>query len=314
MMLVGDIGGTKTHLALFEKKELLNLQTFHSANYHDLESIIKEYLSRGKYGSIETASFAIAGPVQNGVCRTTNLPWIVDAKKLAKDLNFKSAYLLNDLEANAYAIAVLPESSFLELYRPKKEMHGNRAVLSPGTGLGEAGLFWDGKKHHPFACEGGHCDYAPRSDIEIELLQFLIKKYGHVSYERILSGMGFHNIFDFLTTVKKRSYPDGLEAEIKKGDPAKVISEHGLDNSIAVCIETLDLFVSILGAEAGNLALKFMAFGGIYLGGGIPPKILEKIKSPLFLSGYFNKGRMLHLIENMPIRLILDDKAALKGV
>ncbi len=319
MILAGDIGGTKTNIALFdiEGAGYSHLATFPSQEFANLQTIVKEYLDKCRsfcdISLIKQACFAIAGPVENGVGRTTNLPWVVDASQLSKALNIPSVFVLNDLEANAYAIEILSTDNLYTLYAGKGKMIGNRAVVSPGTGLGEAGLYWDGKQHHPFACEGGHADFGPKGELQIDLCRHLFERFGHTSYERILSGPGLFNIYEFFCKVKKREEPGWLKEQMQQDDPSKIITINALNEKSDLCIDTLDLFVSIFGAEAGNCALKFMAMGGIYLGGGIPPKILPKLKTSLFLEGFVDKGRFRKMLEEIPVRVILDDKASLKG-
>lgn len=325
MIIAADIGGTKTNLALFDVKEkpktrvgkILLQFTFPSRNYASLEDIVWEFL--GKCGAhceptqIKAACFAIAGPVVDGVCRTTNLPWVVDSKVLSKKLGIQHVYLLNDLEASAWAIDALPSESFFELYPGKLNSKGNKAVVSPGTGLGEAGLYWDGQRHLPFACEGGHCEFGPRNELQIDLCRYIYKKYGHASYERVLSGPGLHNIYNFFKEELNRTEPDWLKEAIAKDDPSKVISLNALSRKSELCEDSLNLFVEILGAEASNTVLKFMATGGVYLGGGIPPKILPKLRESAFFESFIDKGRFRDLLKTVPIRVILDDKASLKG-
>ncbi|MCC5832582.1 MAG: glucokinase [Chlamydiales bacterium] len=318
MILAGDIGGTKTNLALFSQEEgdytFSNLKKFPSQEYKDLRTIVGEYLESCKQSEgINMACFAIAGPVKEGICRATNLPWIVDAQALSRALNIPTVYLINDLEANAYSIEILSPENILEIHSGNGNFQGNRCVVSPGTGLGEAGLFWDGKLHHPFASEGGHCDFAPRSELQIDFCRYLYRRFGHGSYERALSGPGLVNIYDFFRDEKKIEEPTWLYQEMKKEDPAKVITINALEKKSSLCETALDFFATILGAECSNSVLKYMALGGVYLGGGIPPKILVKLKEPVFYEGFLDKGRFRGLLEEVPIRVILDDKASLKG-
>ncbi|MCH9609913.1 MAG: Glucokinase [Chlamydiales bacterium] len=319
MLIAADIGGTKTNLALFEFNsksfEYLDLKTYKSSDYDDLETIIKRFISEVKPKKpVQSACFAIAGPVVNGVCHATNLPWIVDEKKLAAVLGISDVYLINDLEGNAWAIDILSADQLMLLHTGDKQFEGNRAVVSPGTGLGEAGVLWDGKMHHPFASEGGHCELGPLDEVQIDLCRYLYQKFGHPSYERVLSGPGLANIYAFFIDVQKRKEPKWLTDAFAKEDPARVITENALNGKSELCLEVLDLFISILGSEAGNCVLKYMAFGGLYLGGGIPPKILPRLKDdPGFLEGFFNKGRFRSLLEKVPVYVILDDKAALRG-
>ena len=320
MILAGDIGGTKTNLALFDEQEsgyaYAHLATYRSQSYSSLEAIVKEFLESCKsmYDPLllQRACFAIAGPIVEGVCRATNLPWIIDSKELSTTLQISNIHLLNDLEANAWAIEILSKDAIFELF-PGKNLVGNRAVISPGTGLGEAGLFWDGIQYHPMASEGGHCEFGPRNELQISLCRYLYKKFGHASYERILSGPGLYNVYQFFKEGLGHVEPDWLATEIRQNDPAKVITTHALSHKSELCVESLDLFASILGSETANCVLKDMAKGGVYLGGGIPPKILPKLREPLFFEGYADKGRFRDLLETIPIRVILDDKASLKG-
>jgi glucokinase len=321
MIIAGDIGGTKTNLALFEEREgnyaYSHLATYPSKNYRDLKTIVVEFLESCKpmyeTATLHTACFAVAGPIVGGVCRATNLPWVIDSAELSKALNIPNIYLLNDLEANAWAIEILSADNVFELYPGKGKIFGNRAVISPGTGLGEAGLYWDGKIHHPFAGEGGHCEFGPRDELQNEFCRYLQYKFGHPSYERILSGPGLVNIYQFFKEKKGKKEENWLSEELKLSDPAKVITQNALNHKSEICVTSLNLFVSILGSEAGNCALKFMATGGVYLGGGIPPKILPKLKESSFFANFVDKGRLRNVLEAIPVRVILDDKASLKG-
>jgi glucokinase len=317
VIIAGDIGGTKTNLALFSEKEgydPIHFATYPSKNYPDLYTVVSEFISSFKNPyKIEKACFAIAGPIVENVCKTTNLPWIVDGFALSEKLNIPTVYLLNDLEANTWAMDILPAVSLVQLYEGRKPHIGNRAVVSPGTGLGEAATYWDGTRHNPFASEGGHCEFGPRNPLQMDLCRYLYERFGHVSYERILSGPGLYNVYQFYKEILKRPEPSWLAEELKQGDPARRITQHALAQKAEICVETLNLFVSILGAEAANCALKFMARGGVYLGGGIPPKILPKLKEPFFLEGFFDKGRFRELLERISVQVIIDDKASLKG-
>jgi glucokinase len=313
MYIAGDIGGTKTNLALFKDLNTpIELKRYPSSSYPNLRAILSEYqVEVGlNLGEIKGACFAVAGPVIDGVCRATNLPWVVEKAVLEKHLGIETVFLLNDLEANAHSIEILPEEAFLIVAKGKVGAKGNRAIVSPGTGLGEAGIFWDGEKYQPFASEGGHCDFGPRNEQEIRLCQFLIEQFGHASYERILSGPGIITLFQFLVTVEGRSVPVELDFE---NVSAREITQLALEKQEPLCVETLRLFVTLLGAECSNVALKYLSMGGLYLGGGIPPKILPMIQSPYFLEGFLEKGRFKDLMEQIPIYLINDEKASLKG-
>lgn len=319
MILAGDIGGTKTNLALVKQTErgdvFTHISTFRSQVYPDLASVILEFLEQMRVApsSLNAACFAVAGPIVEGVGRATNLHWQLNTLELREKLGIVNLHLLNDLEANAWALDVLAPADLYEMHSGKDTMSGNRAVVSPGTGLGEAGLYWDGERHRPFACEGGHCEFGPKNGLQNALLLYLQEKFGHVSYERILSGPGLQNIYHFLKEKMAREEPGELGLELSQEDPAKVITRNALSGRFAICSEALDLFVSILGSETGNCALKFMATGGVFLGGGIPPKILPKLKEALFFEAFTDKGRFKEFLERIPIYVILDDKASLKG-
>jgi len=263
MILAGDIGGTKTNLALFDGdgRDPVELETFASREHDGLESMVKAFLAEHPV-PIEAASFGVAGPVRDGTyVDTTNLAWPVEGHRIARLVGLDRVGLLNDLEANAWGIAVLAEEDFAVLNPGDPDARGNAAVISAGTGLGEAGLYFDGSRHRPFATEGGHADFAPRSELEVDLWRFLHAEYGHVSYERVCSGMGLVNIERFLRGHAGVQRPVWLEREMAEGDSAAAISKAALDGRDAVCDQALDLLVSIYGAAAGNLALKLMATG-----------------------------------------------------
>jgi glucokinase len=318
MILAGDIGGTNTRLALVEAKneemQILVEKTFPSRERMSLEAALEEFLAVHSC-DLTRASFGIAGPVRNGRCEATNLPWVVNSKNVAKRLRLKRVGLINDLEANAYGIALLQSKDFVILNKGVRNATGNRAIISAGTGLGEAGMFWDGEKHRPFASEGGHVDFAPRNHLEIELLVYLMKRYQRVSYERLVSGPGLVNVYQFLRDTGKGEEPPWLAEELRQGDPAPIISQHALDGKSPLCLHALELFVSLYGAEAGNLALKIMATGGVYLGGGIAPKIVSsiKLKDPEFMNAFTAKGRMRPLLQDIPVKVIMNPKTALLG-
>jgi glucokinase len=299
MILAGDIGGTNTRLALFEGDGggPQQLTTYESAAHGGLDEIVAEFLSVHP-AEPASACFGIAGPVETGVCTATNLAWKVDGAELADRVEIPTVRLINDLEANGYGIAALEDEDFEVLNQGDPEAQGNAAVISAGTGLGEAGMYWDGGRHRPFACEGGHVDFAPRTPIELGLHEYVIERFEHASYERVCSGMGLINIYSFL---------GGSET-----DPAE-ISQATLDGSDERAVSALDLMVSIYGAAAGNLALKMMALGGIYVGGGIAPKILPKLRDGAFMRAFVDKGRFASLLERIPVRVILNDKTALLG-
>jgi glucokinase len=316
MILAGDIGGTSSRLACFKvdngRLALVAERTYPSRQYKGLDEIAVAFASAQR-GTIRSACFGIAGPVRNGRVTTPNLAWIVDSQALARQLHLPAVSLINDLEANAHGIAALEPKDFVTLNPGLPNAQGNTAVISVGTGLGEAGLFWDGQTHHPFACEGGHADFAPRTDLEIELLKYLRARFEHVSWERVLSGPGLYTIYEFLRDTQRGEEPASLAEEIKTKDPSAVISKAGLEGRCELCVQALDLFVSLYGAEAGNLGLKIMATGGVFIGGGVAPKILKKLQEPTFLQAFTAKGRMRPLVESMPVRVILKETTALLG-
>ena len=316
MILAGDIGGTSARLGLFDANgagpRLAVEQTYASREHPGLDEIVTAFVAAHK-APIQHACFGIAGPVLHGRVEAPNLAWVVDARTLARELALPAVTLLNDLEANAYGIAALGPEDFVVLNAGTPQAKGNAAVISAGTGLGEAGLYWDGQRHHPFACEGGHADFAPRNALEAELLVFLGSTGERVSYERVLSGPGLHRIYEFLRDSGRGQEPAALAEALRQSDPAAVISRNGLEGRYELCVQALELFASFYGAEAGNLALKMMATGGVYLGGGIAPKILAKLKGPAFLQAFTAKGRMRPLLEAMPVRVIMNEMTALLG-
>jgi len=325
MILAGDVGGTSTRLALFEPGAL-HLRSegsvgqrpirvagavFSSASLRRVEDAIDEFAPQ--HGLISAACFGVAGPVVRGLATLPNLPWAVDADALARHLSIPHVDLINDLEANAYGIAGLTGDDLVPLNKAVKQPGMNAAILSVGTGLGEAGLFWDGTMHRAIASEGGHADFAPRTEVEIDLLHELLRTTPHVSYERVLSGEGLHRIFTFLRRRTGQPQPEWLvEAAHRNAAPA-AISKAALEGTCEIAVEALRLFVSCLGAEAGNLALRMMATGGIYLGGGIAPKILPALRDGTFMSAFVDKGRMRALVETIPVWVIRNDQTALHG-
>jgi len=316
MILAGDIGGTNARLAVFDVVDghfsLISASVFPSREYSSLDEIVSKFVQTANVRP-HAACFGVAGPVRNGRVEASNLPWIIESKRLAEELDLKKALLINDLEANAWGIAFLDPADLVSLNQVKGTPVGNQAVISAGTGLGEAGMYWDGTKHHVFACEGGHADFAPRNELETELLRYLRVRFGHVSYERIVSGPGLVNVFNFLRDTGRGVEPKWLADEMLHSDPAAAISRAAIEGKCGLSEQAIDLFVSIYGAEAGNLALKIMATGGIYLGGGIAPKMLPKLAGPLFMESFLSKGRMQHLLEAIPVKVITNDKVALLG-
>jgi glucokinase len=314
MLLIGDIGGTNTRLVLFENNEKLKKvkeRRFLSANYSTLSVAVHKFLKEENV-KIDKACFGIAGPVINNRCHLTNLSWVIDAKELEEELNIPHVFLLNDLEATAYGIDRLSPHEFFVINEGKKQK-GNAALICPGTGLGEAGLFWDGKKHTPFACEGGHANFAARDELEVELFYHLRKKYGHVSYERAISGPGINELYRFLVDTKKEEKIDLLEKELAANDPSMIITQKGVKQEIKVCERVMNWFVSLLGAEAGNVTLRYFALSGVYLGGGIPHNITEVLRNGEFMKGFIDKGRFRTLMKGVPVKVILNDRTAILG-
>jgi glucokinase len=316
MILAGDIGGTNARLAFFDVADgrfsLVSASVFPSREFAGLDQIVAKFVDTSNLHP-DAACFGVAGPVRNGRVETSNLPWVIESKRLADELNLTKAVLINDLEANAWGIAALDPKDVVALNQVKGDPVGNQAVISAGTGLGEAGMYWDGSKHHIFASEGGHTDFAPRDELEIDLFRYLSGRFGHVSYERVLSGPGLVNVFHFLRDTGRGAEPQWLTDEMLHSDPAAAISNAALSGKCPLCEQALDVFVSVFGAEAGNLALKVMATGGVYLGGGIAPKMLAKLSGPLFMHAFLGKGRMQPLLESMPVKVITNDKTALMG-
>ena len=315
MILAGDIGGTNARLAYFQTQnghfQLVEERVFPSREHSELGEIVTQFLDDSGTQP-EAACFGIAGPVRNGRVETSNLPWVIEQSRLAKQIHLPATLLINDLEASAWGIGALTAADLVPLNAASGSV-GNQAVIAPGTGLGEAGLFWDGSRHHVFACEGGHADFAPEGELQIELLRFLAARFGHVSYERILSGPGLVNVYEFLRDSGRENESSTLAATMQQRDPAATISQAALAGTDKLAEQTLDLWISIYGAEASNWALKAMATGGLFLAGGISPKILPKLKGPLFMQAFLNKGRMRPLVESMPVHVVTNEKAGLLG-
>lgn len=317
MILAGDIGATRIRLAGFEteanKLKLVVEKTYLSEEYGGLPEIITDFV-KTEGVPVHSACFGVAGPVRNGRSKISNLPWTIDSRELAQQLKVSPVGLINDLEAYAYGVDALESKDFVTLSPGAEDAEGNRAVISARTGLGVAGLYWDGFRHHPFACEGGHADFAPRNALEVELLQYLQAKYGRISCERLLSGPGIKNIYDFLRDTKKAEEPAWLKEQINATrDAPPLISQFALEKKAPICDQALTIFVSIYGAETGNCALHFMSTGGIFLGGSIAARIVPKMKDPVFMESFLDKGRMRTLLQDMPVKIVLNDDAGLMG-
>ncbi len=318
MILAGDVGGTKVDLALygFDHGRLTHVrdERFPAQEYAGLQEIVRRFLIESGDPEVNAACFGVPGPVRGGRLKLTNLPWVLDSRELSLALKIEHLFLINDLEANGYGIPELSPEQIYELSGGAPGSVGNRGLVSAGTGLGEATLVWNGKMHVPMASEGGHCDFAPRNEIEIELLRYLQRTLkGRVSFERVVSGLGLKNIYSFLRDEKGMEEPDWLKNRMLAEDPNAIIGELGEDGSNELCVKTLDVFTSAYGAEAGNLALKVLSVGGMYLGGGIAPKILKKMRDGTFMKAFADKGRLSDLLVQMPVRIILESRCALMG-
>jgi glucokinase len=341
MILAGDIGGTKINLALYDwekgRVDPIREDTVWTADYESFEEVLTEFLeepagtesdsdelseddddSSTKASSPQSpltgACFGVPGPVLNNTCRTTNIPWTIEGDKLAESLHIPQVRLLNDLEATAYGLPFLEPDEIEDLNSnaPSPPPDGTRALLAAGTGLGESLIVWTGKDYQICPSEGGHADFAPNNDLEIELLRYLRTSYLHVSYERVLSGPGLHLIYQFLRDTQKNE-PTWFSEKLPTGDPATLIAEAGLEGKPDICKKALQLFVSIYGAEAGNMALKTLAMGGVYIGGGIAPKILPTLQDGTFMKSFLAKGRYKRLLGKIPVRVILNPHTAILG-
>jgi glucokinase len=322
MILAGDVGGTKVHLALYSfaggQLAAVRDHKFPATEYSTLDAVVKAFLAQAgeTKEEIVAACFGCPGPVRDGRLKLTNLPWTLDERDLQKSLGIEHIFLINDLVANGYGIPELAPESVFTLHAGDASSVGHRGLVSAGTGLGEALLIWDAKqrRHTPLPSEGGHCDFAPRSDREIELLDYLRRTLkGRVSFERVVSGIGIKNVYAFLRDDQKMEEPAWLRERMVVEDPNAVIGQCAEDGSSEICFETLQIFTSAFGAEAGNVALKVLAMGGIYLGGGIAPKILKTMRDGQFMQAFLDKGRLSPLLEALPVRIILDDRCALLG-
>ena len=318
MLIAGDIGGTKTDLAIYSRESgphtPLAQTEVHSADYPSLQAMVTEFLSHVKM-SVDVASFDVAGPVINGRVKTTNLPWIMDETTLVQDLHLKAAHLMNDLEAVARAVPSLRAEDMITINKGEPVANGPIAVIAPGTGLGESFLTWDGSQYLAHGSEGGHCDFAPTDERQIRLLHYLLPRFGHVGVERVCSGIGVPNIYEFLRDEEKiPERPEVAQSIASAKDRTKAIVEAAFDpqHPSELCLATADLLVSILASEAGNLALKVLATGGVYLAGGIALHLVNLIQKPQFVQTFTRKGRFKDLMERMPIHIITT-RAALVG-
>ena len=323
MFLAGDVGGTKTNLGLFEGRgerlRMLRSARFHSADFPGLSELVHAFLkdiggAEASGMGLEAACFGIPGPVIDNRASTPNLAWVIDGRQIAADLHVRHVALINDLVATAEGIPLLAADEVAVLQGGSPEPQGNRVLIAAGTGLGMSLLPRMGDRWVPIPSEGGHADYPPRTEDEIDLLRYLRERYGRVSSERVVSGPGLFHLYDFLRDVRKMSEAPAVREALARGeDPAKVIGEAAIARSCELCIRALEMFVSAYGALAGNLALLGTATGGVYLGGGIAPKILPRLSDGLFLQAFTAKGRFVPYLEKLPVRVILNDRSALLG-
>ncbi|HEX9007364.1 MAG TPA: glucokinase [Bacteroidota bacterium] len=316
MILAGDIGGTKTNLAYYKSDGGVLVpvlfKSYLSQQFSSLHEVL--YAMRREHpADISTAAFGLAGPVSEGRGHLTNLGWDITADEIRDDLKVPAVGLLNDLEATAYGTLHLLESEKVVLQGGTPREHGAIVVIAAGTGLGEGLLVWNGKRYQTVPSEGGHADFAARNDLEMELLKFLLTRYEHVSWERILSGPGLYTLYEFLRARAGVPEPPWLKEQIGSGDPAAAVSRAGMERKDPVCSAVLDLFVSLYGAEAGNLALKFLGTGGVFVGGGIAPKILDRIQMGSFIASFNAKGRLSDLVRKIPVAVVTNDRIALTG-
>ena len=315
-VLAGDIGGTKTRVGVFEVDGVecttVEERSYLSRDYPGLGEIVVDFVGPGGM-DCQAACFGIAGPVTGRQMRTTNLAWVVDADVLEARSGIAHVALLNDLEATGWGVSALDESQSAVLNPGRPDAVGNGAVIAAGTGLGEGGIYWNGREARPFACEGGHASFSPTDEQGDRLLQFLRYLHGHVSWERVLSGPGLAELFRFMVSEAGESEPDWFLEADRAGDPVPAVSEMALEGRCDISVRTMELFARLYGEEAGNLALKIMATGGVWVGGGIAPRIRRFLEDGAFMKGFLAKGRMRPLLESMPVRIVLDDRAALLG-
>ncbi|MEW8014890.1 MAG: glucokinase [Candidatus Sedimenticola endophacoides] len=316
-MIAGDIGGTHARLAVCEvihsAPRIIHKKVYPSRISSSLEEILLDYVREIGPEQVSAIALGLPCPLVEQRCRATNLPWIVSAETISRALNATPCVLINDLEALAWSIPLLDQQSLLTLHPGSGQAVGNAMVIAAGTGLGQAGLFWDGTDYRPFATEGGHCDFAPGNELDIELLRHLKRVHDHVSWERIISGPGLITLFKFHCEHQKRGQPAWFVQALAEDRAASAISEHAEHDADPLCVATLEHFIRLFGAEAGNQALKIKATGGVYIGGGIAPKLIEWMRGPQFRDSFVDKGRMQPLLEQIPIHLISSDDSALLG-
>ena len=316
VILAGDVGGTKTYVGFFNPAESgyepLVEDRVPTADHPSLGRLLAEFAARAGL-TPDRVAVGVPGPVRHTPVRGVNLPWLVDPAELRTALGLDEVYLLNDLEATAYGTLVLPPEDTMSLNEGRPDPEGNIAVIAAGTGLGEGGLCWAGRKYVTIASEGGHTDFAPGNAVEAELFLYLRERLDHVSWERVLSGPGLVQLYEFLRDSGRGEEPEWLARELAQGDPSQTISLAAMEGRCDLAVQALDRFVSLYGAEAGNLALKMLATGGVFVGGGIAPKIVDRMRDGHFMEAFAAKGRLAQPLRHMPVKVILNDKTAFLG-
>lgn len=315
VILAGDIGGTKANILLshYSKEGLKTIKEdrYASKDFHSFSDILQHFLLGQQQP--DKICFSVAGPVIDGKVKFTNLSWHIDAEDISKHFGGSPVAILNDLESTAYGLAGLKKEELTTLYKGSSDTPGNIGILAAGTGLGEAGLFFDGKNYHPFATEGGHSDFAPRSKRDIEVLTFLLGRHEHVSWERLLSGNGIYTIWQYLTQIEKKDAPLWLIKEMENTDPAPIISKAAITGTCPVCAEAIEMFNRYLAIEAVNMILKLKTLGGLYLAGGIAPKLSQLLNPATWKEVFNQSGRMKQLLNDVTVYVVLNEKAPLIG-
>jgi glucokinase len=315
MILAGDIGGTKTYLGLFSvegsRVHTIESDSFKTADFDSLESLVLQFL-KGR-DPVRSACFGIPGPVVENSVEATNIPWKLNGYDVARATGIRRVYLVNDLVATGFGLGILSPEETLVLNRGDQSGPGTSALIAAGTGLGECILYWNGFEHVVLPCEAGQSDFAPHDGLQIELLQWLQRKHPVVCLERVLSGPGIVNIYDFLAETGRGKESPQIKEEMRVGDPAAVITRAAQQNECDLCRQAMDIFLSVYGSEAGNLALRVVALGGIYIGGGIASKLGNLFTSPIFMKSFLEKDRMEDFMPQIPVRVVLNDRTGLLG-
>ena len=316
IILAGDVGGTKTYLAIYQPNERgfepLFEARYTTRDYADISALLAAFVAESGH-TPQRVSIGVPGPVRQLPVRAVNLPWMIDPEHIKSRLDVTQVDLLNDLQATSYGTLALREHDLHTLNVGRRDIKGNIAVIAAGTGLGEGGLVWAGERHVSIASEGGHSTFSPSSELEIDLVRYLQRQFNHVSWERIISGPGLASVYDFLYERQPERQSTWMREALTEGDRSNSIANAALDEQCELAAEAIDLFVYLYGCEAGNLALKFMSTGGLYIGGGIAPKIVARLQHGRFMEGFLHKGRMRPALESIPVHVVLNDKTALMG-